>query len=161
EEVASIEATARYSALSPLHDVRDDRKAIRAAMAQIEAEIERGGEVAAGPGHYALGRGYLALDDDAHAREQLAMAWNGGYREPRVAYALAQVMGHLYQQNLLAAERIDDKDTREAKKREIARRYRDPALGFLADRKGGNDATAAHVPANDVAPPEYVAALVA
>jgi eukaryotic-like serine/threonine-protein kinase len=151
EEVASIEATARYSAMSPLHDIREDRKAIRTAMAEIEVEIERGGEAAAGPGHYALGRGYLALDDDNHAREHLAMAWNGGYREPRVAYALAQVMGRLYQQHLLVAEQIKDTETRGARKREIGWRYRDPALGFLSQTAG----------TKDVAPPGYVAALVA
>ncbi len=155
ETVASIESTARYSALAPRHDIRGDRAAIRAEMARIEAEIERGGEAAAGPGHYALGRGYLALDDDIHAREHLAVAWNGGYREPRVAYALAQVMGHLYQQHLLAAERIDDKtddkETREARKREIGWRYRDPALGFLAASAG----------IQELESPEYVPALVA
>jgi len=155
EAVASIESTARYSALSPRHDIRGDRATVRAEMAAIAAEIERGGEAAAGPGHYALGRGYLALDDDVHAREHLAVAWNAGYREPRVAYALAQVMGHLYQQHLLAAERIDARtegtEARDAKKREIGWRYRDPALGFLAQSEG----------INELASPEYVAALVA
>ncbi len=151
EAVEGIELTADRSALSPLHDIRSDRKVIRAKMTEIEAEIERGGEVAAGPGHYALGRGFLALDDDIQARRHLAAAWNGGYREPRVAYALAQALGHLYQQNLLAAERIEDREVREAKKREIGWQYRDPALGFLAETAG----------TKDVAPPEYVDALVA
>ncbi|HEX3757585.1 MAG TPA: protein kinase [Kofleriaceae bacterium] len=162
EEVASIESTARYSALSPLHDIRGDRKAIRAKMDEIDAEMKRGGELAAGPGHYALGRGYLALDDDAHAREQLGAAWNGGFREPRVAFALAQVMGQLYQQNLLAAERIEDREAREARKREIGWRYRAPALGFLSQTASSEGAAASeYAPVKDVAPPEYVAALVA
>jgi len=30
--------------MSPLHDIRGDREVIRARMAEIEAEIERGGE---------------------------------------------------------------------------------------------------------------------
>jgi serine/threonine-protein kinase len=124
-------------------------------MAAIEAEIARGDDAAAGPGHYALGRGYLVLDDDVHAREHLAVAWNAGYREPRVAYALAQVMGHLYQRHLLAAEGIDDrtegKEMWEARKREIGWRYRDPALGFLAQSQG----------IKELASPRYVAALVA
>jgi eukaryotic-like serine/threonine-protein kinase len=141
EQVESIESTARYSAQAPLHDIGADREAIRAKMTDIEAEIERGGEAAAGPGHYALGRGYLALDDDARALQHLAAAWNRGYREPRVAYALAQVMGHLYEQSLLAAERIEDTQAREAKKREIGWRYRDPALGFLAQSQGAKELT--------------------
>jgi predicted Ser/Thr protein kinase len=148
ESVERIEATARYSALSPLHDIRDDHKAIREQMKQLDGEIREAGAVAAGPGNYALGRGYLALDDDAKAREHLELAWQHGYREPRVAYYLALAMGHLYQQNLLAAERIEQKDLRELKKREIERQYRDPALGYLNRSK---DAEALS--------PEYFAAL--
>jgi serine/threonine-protein kinase len=150
EMVERIEAQARYSALSPAHDIRGDQAAIRARMAELEAEIRTAGAVAAGPGHYALGRGYLALDDDARARAQLEAAWQQGFREPRVAYALALVMGHLYQQNLLAAERLESQELRDAKKREIEKRYRDPALVYLAESRG------AEVPSTD-----YVAALVA
>jgi eukaryotic-like serine/threonine-protein kinase len=150
EQVERIEAMSRYSALSPLHDVRGDQTAIRARMAELEAEIRRAGAVAVGPGHYALGRGFLALDDDAQARAHLEAAWQQGFREPRVAYALALVMGHLYQQGLFAAERIEQKALRETKKRDIEKRYRDPALGYLAASQG------AEVPST-----EYVAALVA
>jgi serine/threonine-protein kinase len=151
ETVERIEARARYSALAPAHDIRGDQAAIRAGMAELEAEIRTAGAVAAGPGHYALGRGYLALDDDARAREQLESAWQHGFREPRVAYALALVMGHLYQQNLLAAERLETPKLRDAKKRDIEKRYRDPALGYLAESRGATE-----VPSAD-----YVAALVA
>jgi hypothetical protein len=119
-------------------------------MEELDGEIRRAGAAAVGPGQYALGRGYLALDDDAKARAHLEAAWQDGFREPRVTYALALVMGHLYQQNLLAAERIESKDLRDAKKRELERQYRDPALAYLAASKG------AEVPST-----EYVAALVA
>jgi eukaryotic-like serine/threonine-protein kinase len=150
ERVERIEAMARYSALSRVHDIRRDQAAIREKMAELESEIGEAGTIAAGPGRYALGRGYLALGDDEHARTELESAWHQGFREPRVAYALALVMGHLYQQNLLAAERIEPKDLREARKRELEQRYRDPALAYLAASKG------AEVPST-----EYVAALVA
>jgi len=150
ERVERIDQMARYSALSPLHDIRGDQAAIRTRMAALEDQIRGAGAVAAGPGHYALGRGYLVLDDDASARQQLELAWQLDYREPRVAYALALVMGHLYQRNLLAAERSEPKELREPKKREIEKQYRDPALAYLAASKGA-----------DVPSPEYVAALVA
>ncbi len=150
ERVEHIEAMARYSALSPQHDIRGDQAAIRAEMAELETEIRTAGALAAGPGHYALGRGYLALDDGAKARAELEAAWQQGYQEPRVAYALALVMGQLYQQSLLAAERIEQKNQREARKRQIEQLYRDPALVYLAQSKG------AEVPSA-----EYVAALVA
>jgi eukaryotic-like serine/threonine-protein kinase len=150
ERVERIEAMARYAALSPAHDIRGDQAAIRARMAELDREIRTAGAVAIGPGNYALGRGYLALDDDARALTHLAAAWQHGFREPRVAYALALVMGHLYQQGVLAAERIEQKDLRAARKREIEQRYRDPALGYLAQSQG------AEVPST-----EYVDALVA
>src|SRR5262249_8521098 len=114
-------------------------------------EIQRAGEVAAGPGHYALGLGYLALGDDDQAFRQLAAAWCHGSREPRTAYAAALALGHLYQDNLLAAERIEDRGARDARKRAIELKYRDPVLGFLAQSKD----------AEEVPSPEYVAALVA
>jgi hypothetical protein len=44
-------------------------------MAALEAELRDAGEQAVGPGHYALGRGYLALGDEARARESLESAW--------------------------------------------------------------------------------------
>ena len=150
EKVERIEAMARYSALSPLHDIRGDRSTLRDRMTEIETEIRQAGEVAAGPGHYALGRGYLALNDDDHARSELESAWHEGFHEPQAAYALALVMGHLYQHGLVAAERIEDRQRREAEKRKLEEQFRRPALDYLAASRG------AETPS-----PEYVAALVA
>jgi len=150
ELVERIESMARYSALSPLHDIRGDQQAIRARMAELDAEIKRAGPVALGPGHSALGRGYLALDDEPKALEYLDSAWQHGFHEPRVAYALALVTGHLYQSHLREADRIEHKELREEKKRDLERRYRDPALAYLQQSAGA-----------DVPSTGYVAALVA
>ncbi|HEX7842563.1 MAG TPA: serine/threonine-protein kinase, partial [Kofleriaceae bacterium] len=87
ERVEQIESMARYSALAPAHDLRSDRDRLRGELKQLDAEIRAGGELAAGPGYYALGRGHLALDDDDRAAPELAAAWERGH-EPRVAYAL-------------------------------------------------------------------------
>jgi eukaryotic-like serine/threonine-protein kinase len=148
EQVEQIEAVARYSALSPRHDITGDRAEIRTTMKRLETDIEEGGDVAAGPGHYALGRGYLALDDNEQARRALDQAWTEGYHEPRVAFARALAFGRLYQRGLLAAERIEDQDRRQATKRRIEKEFRDPALRFLAASDGA-----------EMAPSEYVAAL--
>ncbi|HLM43554.1 MAG TPA: serine/threonine-protein kinase, partial [Myxococcaceae bacterium] len=150
ERVEHLEAQARYSSLAPLHDTRPDREALRGEMAALEAEIREAGEVAVGPGQYALGQGFLALGDVARAREHLEAAWRHGYRESRVAYALALVMGQLYQERLREAERLRDAGQREARKRELERLYRDPALAYLRQSDG------AAVPST-----EYVAALLA
>ncbi|WP_263436623.1 serine/threonine-protein kinase [Stigmatella hybrida] len=148
EQVEHIEALARYSGLSPLHDTRADREELRRHIGVLEAEVARAGGLAAAPGRYALGRGALALGEEATARQHLEAAWKNGYREPRVAYALALVMGHLYQDGLLEAERLRDPAVREARRREVEQQYRDPALAYLRQSEGA-----------DVPSTEYVAAL--
>ena len=150
EQVGLIDALARYSGLARLHDTRSDREAIRERMRDIEAVLREGGELATGPGHYALGRGELALGNEARARAHLEAAWGEGYREPRVAYALALVYGHLYQEAVLEAERLRTPELREARRRDLERQYRDPALAYLRQSGGA-----------DVPSPEYVAALLA
>ncbi|MEW6368169.1 MAG: hypothetical protein AB1714_26370 [Acidobacteriota bacterium] len=62
-EIKDIEAMQRYSCLSPLHDTRPDTAALRERVTEIARMIEELGSTAAGPGNYALGRGYLALRD--------------------------------------------------------------------------------------------------
>ena len=136
ERVEAIEARARYSGLSPLHDTREDRKALRESMAQLEAEIARGGALAVGPGRYALGRGHLALGEVEKAHQALAAAWEQGYREPRVAYALALVLGRQYQRQRLEAEQVRPAELREAQLRAVEQRFRDPALQYLRLSEG-------------------------
>ncbi|MFL5347489.1 MAG: protein kinase domain-containing protein [Hyalangium sp.] len=147
EKVEHIEAMARYSGLSPLHDTREDREEIRAQMAELEAQIREAGALAVGPGNYALARGYLALGDEPAAREHLEASWQAGFHDPRVAYSLALVLGHLYQDQLLEAERLHSIEER---RRDIQARYRDPAMAWLRQSQG------ADVPSTD-----YVAALIA
>jgi eukaryotic-like serine/threonine-protein kinase len=150
EKVEHIEALARYSGLSPLHDTRADREEIRRHMEELEAEIRRAGKAAVGPGNYALARGHLALGNEALAHQHLEAARRSGYQEPRVLYSLALVLGHLYQEQLLEAERIRIPELREARKQEVQRQYRDPALAYLRQSEGA-----------DVPSTEYVAALLA
>ncbi len=147
ERVENIEAAARYSALSRLHDIRGDQAQLRAMMGDLEDEIRQAGPLAVGPGSYALGRGYLALGEDAKAREALESAWSHGFREPRAAYALALAMGHLYQEELHELERISDKDRREEQRRKIEQQYRDPALEYLKQSAGADVPSAAYVAA--------------
>jgi serine/threonine-protein kinase len=150
ESMARIESLTRYSALSPLHDIRPDLQAVQAHMAQLREQMQQAGSLANGPGHYALGRGYMTLDDDEKAGEHLQMAWDAGYREPRVAYALAVVLGRRYQEKLLEAERTSAKDQREARIKEIESRLRAPALSFLRQARG-----------SDAPSPGYLEALMA
>jgi len=150
ERVERIEAMARYSGLSRLHDIRADRAELRRRMTELEQEGRDAGSAAAGPGSYALGRGYLALGELPRAREHLEAAWSQGFREPRVAWALALVISQLYREQLLDAEALQNAQRRQARKQELEREYRDPALAYLRQSES------AEVPST-----EYVAALLA
>ena len=147
QKVEHLEALARYSGLSDLHDTRADRQQIRAHMAEMEAELREEGALAVGPGNYALGRGYLALGDEPMARKHLETAWKSGFHEPRVAWALALVLGRLYQEQLLEAERLSVPAQREARKQWLRGEYRDPALAYLRLSQGPEVPSAAYVAA--------------
>jgi eukaryotic-like serine/threonine-protein kinase len=149
ERVEWVESMARYAALAPPHDLRPDRARFRVKIDELAADIRDGGELAEGPGRYALGRGHLALGDDARAAAELTAAWDRGYREPRVAYMLALAEGRLYQQALRDIERLPPA-LRDEQRQAIQRRYRDPALAHLRSSQG------ADAPSLD-----YVAALIA
>jgi tetratricopeptide (TPR) repeat protein/predicted Ser/Thr protein kinase len=150
EQVEQLEAQARYSGLARLHDTREDRKELRERLAALAREVREAGDLVAGPGQYALGRGFLALGEMATARDHLDTAWREGYREPRVAWSLALVMGHLYRDALLEVERLPEAKEREALREALARDFREPALRWLRASEG------AEVPSRD-----YVEALLA
>ena len=93
---------------------------------------------------------HLALGDKRMARKHLEAAWQHGFHEARVAWALALVLGRLYQEQLLEAERLSVPAQREARKQELQREYREPALAYLRLSQGP-----------EVPSTEYVAALIA
>ncbi len=158
EKLEAIESTARYAAQAPRHDLRPDHAALRLQMLVLRLEIRGGGELAAGPGRYALGRGYLALGDDVAARKELEAAWQLGFREPRVALALALALGHLYHQRLLAAaaraptrgpteNEAKARAVQETERRELEQLFRAPAQRYLRASGGASSPSLAHVPA--------------
>ncbi|MBI4913100.1 MAG: protein kinase [Acidobacteria bacterium] len=136
EQVAALEQIGRISALLPLHDTRAERLEIRQRMDRIRADLDRAGSAGAGPGHYALGRGYLTLGEDAQARRHLERSWKAGSRDPDTAASLGLVLGRLYQKELSGLGAIDRKDLRELRLKEIELAFRDPALAFLRQARG-------------------------
>jgi serine/threonine-protein kinase len=150
QEVKAIESRMRIAHLTREHDLGPEKAAIRERMSALKERMTTLGAAARGPGDYALGRGALALGEYEQARKALEQAWQGGYREREVAYALGQVMGALYQKELEAAARISDEKAREERRKQAERTYRDPALEYL-QRSRGLDSESA----------EYVEALVA
>lgn len=150
QQVERIEAIARYSAMAPLHDIRPEREMIMNNMSDLEERMVEVGDLARGPGNYALGRGFLGLRSYEAARVRLEAAWEDGNREPEVAYALGVVMGYLYQDALEVANQLRSEGEREAERRRIEIEYRDPALEYLGQTAGLK-----------VESPEFVAAILA
>jgi len=140
----------RVAHMAPLHDIRRSKAEARARLDRIASRMAAAGELARGPGEYALGRGALVLGDPEAARQHLEAAWTAGYRGPDVSYALGLALGGLYRRELELADSIGAKDLREAKRREIQAALRDPAVAYL--RQAVNTEAAA---------PEYVLGLIA
>jgi serine/threonine protein kinase/tetratricopeptide (TPR) repeat protein len=153
QEVAQMASLARIAELAPLHDLRPEMEEIRARMRAIEQHVDEFGDVAVGPGRYALGRGYLALERWEDAARELNQAYATGYRSAQLAYSLGLAEGQLYQRALARLKKSDDATLNAAQRADLARRYRDPALRHLNEARGSLD--------RSTATPEYVKGLIA
>ncbi len=131
EQVEEIEALVRYSHLSPLHDTRPDRTLLRQRMERIRGAMQRAGRLGREPGHYALGRGYLALGDLEQAKNFLLLAWQGGFRDPEVGAALAQTLSGLYREHLSEVELGADWQARAHRVEQLQQTYGHPARTVL------------------------------
>jgi len=131
QEVEKIESTIRYAHLLPLHNISQEKRLIRQRIAAIQEKIKEVGEIGLGPGHYAVGRGLLALQEYNEAEIHLKQAWDSGYQTPEVACELGRVMGERYLQENEIANRIENKELRDARKKEVDRNFRTPAVSFL------------------------------
>ncbi|HEU4406389.1 MAG TPA: serine/threonine-protein kinase [Polyangiaceae bacterium] len=136
QAVKDLEWLVRSAHLVPLHDTGPEKAVVRARMAAIEAEMRSFGDLGAGLGHYALGRGHLALQEWGRAHDELRRAEALGVREPELDYALGRVLGELYRRALEDARRSGDKGYFEQRKRELDREYLAPALSHLERCRG-------------------------
>ena len=145
QQVEKMEGIMRLARMSPLHDVTPQKEIVRRRMAGIELQMNEIGEISQGAGHYALGRGYLSLDDNENAFKHLKIAWDRDYRDPAAAYALGLALGRLFQKELQAAQKINSKEERDARIRQIEKQYRDPAVAYLQLSQGLEEASPKYV----------------
>jgi serine/threonine-protein kinase len=150
QRVQRMESIARIAAMAPLHDIRPEREMIRRQMVEIQESIRHAGNLARGPGEYALGRGHLALGDVDEAREHLESAWDAGYRPPEVSYALGLVLGRQYQDRLQEIATVKDEEERDERRAAARTELRDPAMTQLREAA-----------AVETESPQYVEALMA
>lgn len=131
QEVRYIESMMRSVYMAPIHDIRPELATAKNRLAQLEHRMNQAGKYASGPGHNALGQGFLVLKEYEKARVHLRQAWQSGYREPSTAYALGELMTVLYQRALVEVERTKNPELRKAKMHEIEELYKIPAVRFL------------------------------
>jgi serine/threonine-protein kinase len=131
DHAKEIETFARVSAMLPLHDRTRELESIRGRMAGLADEMERLGEISAGPVYYALGRGHMTLQENGEARRHLDLAVQHGYEGPGLAYARGIVLGRLYQREIELANRLQEPELRGARIAQAERTLRDPALDLL------------------------------
>lgn len=138
KDVKEMELLLRWAYALPLHDMGREKAHIRERMKEIERRIEDAGELGAGPGHYALGRGHLALREPEPAREHFEKALAAGYGGPDVEGALGRALGDIYKKAIEETHRIGDKKTRDERREVVEKELLEPALVHL--RNGEEDA---------------------
>ncbi|HEX4959516.1 MAG TPA: protein kinase [Thermoanaerobaculia bacterium] len=144
QRIGELESSMAYEAFLPRHDMTPHKRRLRQEMDAIAREMKRLGEIAEGPGNFALGQAFLALHQSATARLHLERAWKAGERDPLVAVALGEALTASY-------ERALGDSSLQASPDNLDRTYRQPALAYL--RQAARDPQGA--------PPPYVAGLIA
>jgi len=102
-EIRDAEHLLRIERMMPLHDIRPAEARLRARMEAIRMDMARMGPSAQGPGHYALGRGHLALRQYSEATRDLEFAWGAGFHAPEVAYGLGLTLLKQYEDRKMLA----------------------------------------------------------
>jgi serine/threonine-protein kinase len=120
----------------PLHDVEREREVVRAGLPDIKARMVEAGAAGEGPGHYALGRAHLALQEPEQARVHLAAAAAAGYASPDLDYALGVALGELYDRALAQARRLADPAQQAARVAALEAEYAAPARRHLEAARG-------------------------
>jgi len=131
EDVKEMELFLRNAYGMPLHDVERERNVVRKKLADIEQRMADAGEVGTGPGHYAVGRGALALGDPEEARKHLELAIVAGASSPELEYGLGRALGELYRRALEETRRITNEVERKKRIGQAEGSLRDPALLHL------------------------------
>jgi eukaryotic-like serine/threonine-protein kinase len=144
-EIRDVEWQLRVAQMSPLHDLTAERRRVEQRLAGIESAMADLGRPAEAAGHYALGRGRLALDQVDEAAPHLQRAWELGLRTPEAAFARGIALGRLYSRETVRARALRDEDLRQRSLDQAARSYRDPALEALSQARAAASAPQGYV----------------
>jgi len=134
-EIRDAEHLLRIERMLPRHDIRPAEARLRTRMALIRQSLNRLGKQSQGPGHYALGRGYLALKQYPEATRALEAAWQTDFQAPEVAYGLGMALLKQYEElRLQSIAKHEPSEVRLRLKQEMT----PPALQWMARAKGAS-----------------------
>jgi serine/threonine-protein kinase len=146
-QVKEIELVTRMANMLPPDRATPARTLLAPRMERIRREMSGQSRIARGPGSYALARGSLVLGDLAEARKLITAAAASGYDTPDVRYTRGEIEGRLYQEALVKASHVSDRDLREAAIRTAKTQHRDAALRDLRASNGATVANPAYLEA--------------
>ncbi|PKI17735.1 serine/threonine-protein kinase [Colwellia sp. 12G3] len=136
--VESLEANVQMSRMAPRHDITSETALWHQQIANLNNEIETLGESAYGPGHYAIGRMYYALQEYDSALAHSQQAWQSGFQQARVAYNLALSHGAIYQQQKAIIDNISSKSARKDRMALLDKAHKQPAIEYLSQGLAGS-----------------------
>ncbi|MFL5352043.1 protein kinase domain-containing protein [Archangium sp.] len=136
QQVKEMEWFLRSAYMLPLHDTSPEQELVRGRMTRIASQRHELGEHGEGLVHYALGRGYLAMNELERAHGELMRARERGIDSPELHYALGRVLGELYHRAMEEARRGGDKAWVAERQRVLEKQYLEPALQSL-ERSAG------------------------
>lgn len=135
-EVESSDWYLRVAQMMPAHNTLPYRQKIEGRIARLKIDMQELGEMAEGPGHFAIGRAYLALGEYYLAKDHLEKSIALGFDDAVVFESLGLVLGKLYEKALANANAILNPELRAMRREEIRKTYRDPALEALRASQG-------------------------
>ncbi len=135
QEITNMDWLLRSARQMPLHDLGREKAIMRKRMAQLQAELAEYGEVSRGLGHYALGRGHMALHEYPQALGQLETAIRSGNQRAEVHYALGFVLGKHYERAMGEARLAGGGEWAKKQLKELAPKYLTPAIASLSQAR--------------------------
>ena len=145
EDVKEMELFLSRAYGLPLHDIERERSIVRQRLRDIEARMAPLGGAGEGPGHYALGRGFLVLHEPEVARSHLRRAEAAGYAPPELRYAMGLALVELHRKALEKTKRIQDQARKKVEIEAIDAEYKAPALAHLRASLGARLSSPAFV----------------
>ncbi|MCJ8318172.1 MAG: protein kinase [Colwellia sp.] len=136
--VESLEAKVQMSRMAPRHDISNETALWHQQIASLNNEIQTLGEAAYGPGHYAIGRMYYALQEYDKALTHSQQAWQSGFQQARVAYNLALSHGAIYQQQKAIINNHSSKSAKKDRMALLDKAHKQPAIEYLNQGLAGS-----------------------